>query len=477
MPAVTDVPIAPVSPTRFESVLGDGDYAELAPQIERARGLLRGRVVWHINSSARGGGVAEMLRSHLAYVRGAGVDVRWGVVGGDSAFFTITKRIHNHLHESAGDGGSLDQAAHEAYERTLNRSASYLSEVVKPGDVVFLHDPQTAGLVAAMKKAGAAVLWRCHVGVDRPGEFARGAWRFLLPYIEEADALIFSRRQFVWEGIDEARVWLVPPTIDAFSPKNQELDPPTIEAILRVCGIGEDGEVRGAVFVRSDGTPGRVSRRARVEGEGLVRSDAPMAAQVSRWDRLKDPVGLVSAFSQSVADPAARLLIVGPDVEAVVDDPEGMDVLREVRAARDALPEAERNRIYLVSLPMDDLEENAAMVNAIQRRSQVIVQKSLAEGFGLTVAEAMWKGKPVVAGRVGGIQDQIVDGESGILVDDPADLTAVGRSIAMLLNDPDQAARLGSAARERVTTHFLAIGRILEYFRHIETMIARETPA
>ena len=147
---------------------------------------------------------------------------------------------------------------------------------------------------------------------------------------------------------------------------------------------------------------------------------------MSRWDRLKDPVGLLACFAEHVADAASHLVIAGPDVEAVDDDPEGAEVLDEVRAALGEMPDAVRGRVHLVSLPMDDIDENAAMVNALQRRADIIVQKSIAEGFGLTVAEAMWKQKPVVAGRVGGIQDQIVDGESGLLVDDPRDLAAVG---------------------------------------------------
>ena len=192
---------------------------------------------------------------------------------------------------------------------------------------------------------------------------------------------------------------------------------------------------------------------------------------MSRWDRLKDPVGLLACFAEHVADAASHLVIAGPDVEAVDDDPEGAEVLAEVRAALAEMPGAVRGRVHLVSLPMDDLDENAAMVNALQRRADVVVQKSIAEGFGLTVAEAMWKQKPVVAGRVGGIQDQIVDGESGLLVDDPRDLAAVAAAIDSLLGDPERAARIGRAARERVIEEFLQIRRLLEYFEHIEELL------
>ena len=476
MSALTQVPIERLPPARFGEVLGER-YRELEPDIERAQEELRGRVVWHINSTARGGGVAEMLRSHLAYVRGAGVDARWSVIGGDPDFFTVTKRIHNNLHEAAGDGGALDEAARQAYERTLAAPARELSQLVVEGDIVFLHDPQTAGLVPAVRDAGATVVWRCHIGVDRPGELARRTWDFLRPYVDAADAWVFSRREFVWGNLDPQRVWIVPPTIDAFSPKNQDLDPEVVAAMLAVIGLTESAPAATPVFKRWDGSPQRVDRAARIDQDEPLPADAQTVIQVSRWDRLKDPVGLVRLFGEHLDASGAHLVLAGPDVEAVDDDPEGAEVLAEVRAARDALEESLRRRVHLVSLPMDELEENAAMVNALQRHADVIVQKSIAEGFGLTVAEAMWKSRPVVASRVGGIQDQIVDGESGLLVDDPTDLAGFGAAIAGLLSDPERARAMGAAARERVAENFLAIGRMLQYFHNLEALIETGAPA
>jgi trehalose synthase len=177
--------------------------------------------------------------------------------------------------------------------------------------------------------------------------------------------------------------------------------------------------------------------------------------QVSRWDRLKDPLGVMQAFAEHVpTDSRAHLALAGPDVEAVADDPEGAEVLAEVTAAWQDLPTEVRRRVHLLGLPMDDADENAAIVNALQRRSDVVVQKSLAEGFGLTVSEAMWKGRPVVASAVGGIQDQIEDERTGYLVD-PRDLDAFGRRVAALLDDPPTAERIGGAAQARVRDHFL----------------------
>ena len=360
-------------------------------------------------------------------------------MGGNSDFFQITKRIHNNLHGAAGDGGSLGEAEHEVYDETLREAAEELADTVAPNDIVFLHDPQTAGLVKPVRQTGATVVWRCHVGLDLPNDLARQAWDFLRGYVEEAQAYVFSREEFVWEGLDREKVWIVAPSIDAFSPKNQELDAETVKAILAVAGLREGDDVTRATFTREDGSPGRVDRAAEMFQEGPIPDDAPLITQVSRWDRLKDPIGVVQCFAAHLDDPDARLLLAGPSVAAVSDDPEGAEVLAEVKYYRQELESAVRRRVHLATLPMDDVQENAAIVNAIQRRSDIVVQKSLAEGFGLTVAEAMWKARPVVATKRGGIQDQIVDGESGVLLDDPMDLETMGRVLVRLLADHEYA--------------------------------------
>jgi trehalose synthase len=194
-----------------------------------------------------------------------------------------------------------------------------------------------------------------------------------------------------------------------------------------------------------------------------VPDDARLITQVSRWDRLKDPIGVLRGFVEHLPDMDAHLLLAGPSVAAVADDPEGAEVLAEVDAYRRELDPAVRRRVHMAALPMDDIQENAAIVNAIQRRSDVVVQKSLAEGFGLTVAEAMWKSRPVVATRAGGIQDQIVDGRSGVLLDDPHDLATMGAALRRLLGDPAYARRLGEAARRRVEEHFLGTRSLIQY--------------
>ena len=462
MAGLVQVEVAPEPVERFRDLLG-ADYAEVEAGAAQAREFFAGKVIWQVNSTARGGGVAEMLRSHLAYVRAVGIDVRWVLAGGGSDFFAVTKRIHNNLHGSPGDGGELGPGERRDYERGLEETVAALERVVRPGDIAFLHDPQTLGLIGPMREAGAQVLWRCHVGVDEPNETVRRTWRFLHPYVSEAHACIFSREQYVWDDLDRDRVTIVPPSIDPFSPKNQELAPEAVEAILHVAGVAPDGPAGPSVFKRSDDTPGRVDRPGEMVQEAPVPAAAPLVSQVSRWDMLKDPIGLIDCFTEHVLDPDAHLLLAGPDVKAVADDPEGAEVLEQVIARRAALDQEARARVHLAMIPLDDIEENAAIINAVQRRSQVVVQKSIAEGFGLTVSEAMWKGTPVVASRVGGIQDQIVDGESGLMLE-PRDLPGFGAAISSLLDDRARAQRLGLAGRERVAEKFLVTGRLLTYF-------------
>ncbi len=463
------VPIAPLPPERFREVLGD-EYAVVEPAITRARKLLEGRAVWHLNSTAAGGGVAELLHSLLAYARGAGVDVRWAVTQGSPDFFRVTKALHNRLHGVDGDPEPLSEEDRAVYLRVAAANAEAMSDLVRPGDIVYLHDPQTAGMSERMVELGAVVIWRCHIGADRPNAAVHDAWSFLRPLIEPAHEYVFSRAEYAWEGLDPAKVAVIAPSIDAFSPKNEDLQEETVSSILDRIGLASGGGA-ATVFHRQDGSIARVDRRATIVQDSPLPADAPVLCQVSRWDRLKDPVGVLEGFVGYVSDERARLLLVGPDADGVSDDPEGLEVYRQVVAARDRLPAADRARVHLVSLPMDDIEENAVMVNAIQRRSSVVAQKSLAEGFGLTATEAMWKSKPVIAGNVGGLGEQVVDGVTGVLIEDPADIEAFGRAADQLLSDPELAAKMGAAGRERVREHYLGIRHLIEYVDLLSRML------
>src|SRR5919106_4168949 len=206
MERLTQVPVAVLKPERFKDVIASDRYEAFAAAIATARRQFEGRAVWSINSTARGGGVAEMLRSLLAYARGAGIDARWLVIPGAPEFFRITKRIHNNLHGDPGDGGDLGEAEAAIYEHTLLRVIEDLAGLVRPGDLAIVHDPQPAGLCRALKGIGAIVLWRCHVGLDKPNGIARRAWDFLKPHIEVADGFVFSRKAFAWEGLPEDKV-------------------------------------------------------------------------------------------------------------------------------------------------------------------------------------------------------------------------------------------------------------------------------
>jgi trehalose synthase len=470
------VPIEAMDLRRFEPMISTDEYQDVIALISRAAGALHGRVIWNVNSTASGGGVAELLRTLLGYSRGGGVDARWLVLSGGSAFFDVTKRIHNNLHGFDGDGRGLTDAERAIYEGTLAENAAELVPLIRPEDIVILHDPQTAGLVDAVRRTGAAVIWRCHIGVDHPNPRVRRAWSFMRRYVHHADAYVFSRAQFTWDGLDPRKVAVIHPSIDPFSAKNQDQTPAQTVGILTRAGILADGGPENATFTQADATPGRIDRSAALlETEQMTRGDR-FIVQISRWDELKDPVGVMEGFARHVADRTdAHLVLAGPAGESVIDDPEGTAVIGRVRDAWHALPAAIQSRVHVASLPMADTGENAAIVNALQRRAAVVVQKSVAEGFGLTVAEAMWKERAVVASAVGGIQDQIVNGESGVLLSDPRDLEAFGNAVAGLLADRGRAERLGFAAHARIRDEFLAPQQLGRHFELIDRILsARE---
>src|ERR1700730_8965277 len=463
LPGLIDVELPPLPLERFAEVLNPDEYVRMLDDAKEGPLLFAGRAVWNVNSTSTGGGVAEMLQSLVPYARSAGIDARWTVIQGDTEFFRITKRIHNQLHGSQGDGGALDAAARAHYEAVLAINGARLAERVTERDVVILHDPQTAGLVPLMREHCAVVVWRCHVGVDEPNDIVRDAWDFLRPYVSRADAYIFSCDGFVWDGLNRERLAIIAPSIDPFSVKTYSLSDAEVASILRAGGIEDNGTTGDAIFKRQDGEPAVVTHRSEVTESTRITAGTPLVVQVSRWDRLKDPMGVLRGFTEDIAgEGAAHLVLAGPEVSHVSDDPEGLQVLEEMRTAWRALPAALADRVHLAALQMDDPEENAVMVNALQRRATVVVQKSLPEGFGLTVAEAMWKARPVVASALGGICDQIEDGVSGILID-PRDLRAFGSAVVRLLSDDAVASAMGRAAQERVRTHFLGSRHLRQY--------------
>jgi len=387
---------------RLASVVGAERYGQLQSAAQDFRTRFAGRTVWNVSSTAVGGGVAEMLHALVGYVEDLGITIRWLVIHGDAEFFAITKRVHNRIHGS-GDRASLGDAEADHYQRVLSANAVELVQRIRPGDIVLVHDPQTAGLAAPLGEAGALVVWRCHIGLDTVNDVTDSAWAFLRPYVDAADACVFSRRSYVPSWLTGKDVWVVPPSIDPFSVKNQDMDPETVRAILGTIGIVDAAAGDRGRFVRPDGRPGEVVRSAAVVADALPGVDDNLVVQVSRWDRLKDMQGVMSAWAGHVApDHSGYLALVGPAVTNVADDPEGAAVYSDCLLQWRALPAPIRARTLLATLPLDDVDENAAMVNALQRHASIVTQKSLAEGFGLTVAEAMWKGRPVIGSAIGG---------------------------------------------------------------------------
>jgi trehalose synthase len=458
------VDVPPVPLAAFGPVIGEQRLARLESAGRETRRLMDGRVLWNVNSTASGGGVAEMLRVLVGYIRGAGIDSQWLVVQGDPAFFAITKRIHNRIHGSPGDQGRLGPAEAEHYASVTSTNAADLVERVTKGDLVLLHDPQTAGMAPVVRQAGAKVIWRSHIGTDRSNSWTEEAWQFLRPHLGDCDAFVFTRRAYVPDWIPLDRVAIIPPSIDPFSPKNQPIEEADLPFYLARIGLTAQPTRREITFARTDGKPGTITRQATIVGDGEpLESISKLVVQVSRWDRLKDMAGVLAGFASRVCGRVdADLALVGPEVDGVGDDPEGAAVLAECVARWESLPPVARRRIRLVTLPMADIEENAVMVNAIQRSAAVIVQKSLMEGFGLTVAEGMWKGKPVVASAVGGIVDQVTPG-TGILLADPNDLDTFGDTLADLLEHPDEMARLGANASRHVLDQFVGDQHLLRY--------------
>lgn len=473
-----EVAVAAADPAPLESLIGRERALRVRAAAAAARDELGRRVILNINSTAAGGGVAEMLQTLLGYVRSFGIDARWLVIDGDPAFFAITKRIHHGLYGDGGDGGPLGDAERDHYEAVQRRNARELAAVLRPGDVVILHDPQPAGLADAARRAGALVVWRCHVGRDDPNEWTARSWDFLAPYLADVDAFVVSRATFAPPWADPERVHVIPPSLDPFSAKNAALPPEDVARALAYVGLVSGPSTRGHVrFRRRDGSPGRITRRVDALQAGPPTPvDAPLVVQVSRWDRMKDMAGVMLAFAEHVDRTlGAHLLLVGPAVTGVADDSEAAEVLHECMGHWHRLPHEARCRVTLACTPMRDYAEQATIINAIQRHASVVVQKSLAEGFGLTVVEAMWKQRPVVASAVGGIRDQIVDGEHGLLLDDPTDSRAFGAAVERLLCDPGAAARLGAAAHRRATDEFLADRHLERYASMLRRLVGAPT--
>ncbi|MBI2900203.1 MAG: glycosyltransferase [Planctomycetes bacterium] len=372
-------------------------------RLERLAAPLAGLRLLHVNSTKVGGGVAEMLQRLMPLFEDLGLRPRWEIVEGTPAFFDVTKSFHNALQ---GKNLVLTAAMRETYLAVARANAARLD---LSADAVVIHDPQPAPFVE--KREGPAPwIWRCHIDLSRPD---REFWEFLRSFVVRYDAAIFSLPQFARRmAIPQFLVW---PSIDPLSDKNLPMAPEEVEATLRRLG---------------------------------VPADRPIVLQVSRFDRFKDPVGVVKAFRLVRRRTDAVLVLAGGGAD---DDPEGAAVLAEVRSAAEGDPD-----IHVLLLPPTAHRE----INALQRAATVVVQKSTREGFGLTVTEAMWKGKPVVGGLTGGIATQIVHGLNGFLV---SSVEGAAFRIQTLLENPDLARQMGEEGREHVRRNFLITRSVRDY--------------
>jgi trehalose synthase len=390
--------------------------ADVVRQLELLSASLQGLRVVHVNSTRVGGGVAEILQTMVPLMRELGLDASWEVIEGSPAFFEVTKQFHNGLQ---GQTVAIPEALFGEYCRVNQANADRLAPLLRDADIVFIHDPQPAALVRAIGRRRGRWVWRCHIDASRP---ARQVWRFLRPYVAEYDAAVFSMADFVQELPCPA--YLIPPSIDPLAPKNVPL--PEEEVVATCSGLGID--------------PAR-----------------PLLLQVSRFDRFKDPVGVIEAFRLARPFiPGLQLVLAGG---GATDDPEGAAVEAEVRAA--AGQDAD---IIVLQLPNDAHRT----INALQHAADVVLQKSTREGFGLTVAEALWKARPVIGGDTGGIRLQVVNHQTGFLVRTPE---GAAIRIRYLMRHAGLRRSMGERGREHVRENFLVTRQLREYLTVIHGLV------
>ncbi|MHA1361284.1 MAG: glycosyltransferase [Candidatus Freyarchaeota archaeon] len=397
------------------------DYRKIAgdtaiSMIHRMASRLYGKRVININSTYQGGGVAEILESLVPLMNDAGLDADWRILHGTPDFFTITKKFHNALQ---GEPINFTEMKKRLYVQTNENFSTYAH--IEDHDCVIIHDPQPLPLIKFYKKRQPWI-WRCHVDLSNPN---RDLWEYLKNFILRYDAIILSCEKYKKEDLP-VQQRIIQPAIDPLDTKNIELSKSDISKYLRKFG---------------------------------VPTDKPLITQISRFDKWKDPVGVVEVFKEVKKKIDCRLVLCG---SMATDDPEGMKIYEKVQRRVRSLTKS--GDVILITV------ENNILVNALQRSSDVIIQKSKREGFGLTVTEALWKGKPVVASNVGCIPLQITDAENGFLAD-PNDKKTFTDRIIQLLEDPDLAEEMGRKAKETVRKNFLITRLLLDYLILLNEMI------
>jgi len=401
------VELQPKSLADYAPIVGD----ETIEQIRALAGPLKGARVVHVSATAFGGGVAEMLYTLVPLMCDVGLDARWQIITGSDEFFNVTKSFHNGLQ-------GMDLPLTEAMKDIWRRYNEYNAAAFEGEyDFVIVHDPQPAGMCTyRRRKGGRHWIWRCHIDTSTPNP---AFWEFIVPYLQVYDAGIFTMQQYVGQGLAFPHLAIITPTIDPLSPKNAAQPPEESRKIIRSYGVD---------------------------------LDRPLLTQVSRYDPWKDPLGVIDAYRLVKRKiPDVQLALLG---SMASDDPEGWVYYdRTVRHA------GEDFDIYILH---NFHGVGNREVNAFQAMSDVVIQKSTREGFGLVVTEALWKGTPVVGGNVGGIPLQVLDGETGFLVDS---VETCAEKTLYLLQHPDEARRMGEQGREHVRKNFLSTRHLRDYLQ------------
>lgn len=396
----------------YKNLLG----AEIVDQLFQIANLLKGRKIVHVNSTKEGGGVAEILTKIVPLTNTLGVETRWEVIKGGNEFFQCTKIFHNSLQGRHGAFPSPELL--RVYEDTNAKNAEELKGLLQDADVVFIHDPQPLALMSHFPNRKGKWIWRCHIDISTP---SRDSWKYIRKMVEKYDASIVSLVDSV-HSLPHP-IFLIPPSIDPFSEKNIELDPEEITRVLK----------------KFDIDPNR-----------------PIVTQVSRFDRFKDPLGVIEAYRLAKKyKPTLQLVLAGG---GATDDPEGDAIYKNVMSAAKDDPD-----IHVLLLPPCPRE-----INALQRASNIIIQKSVKEGFGLTVTEGLWKNKAVIGGDTGGIRLQVIDHITGFLVHTPE---GAAHRLRYLLQNPDLAKDLGAKGKHLVKENFLITRHLREYLTVIASLL------
>lgn len=468
-----------------------GPVRDLRAMAQNYADRFEDRTVWMVNSTAQGGGVAEMLPKVVSILREVGVSAEWAViVSEEDRFFQVTKHIHNLLH-GTGDPHLSDEDR-ALYRSVSQKMADRLARRVEPGDPVVVHDPQPLGTGALLKnKMEVPALWRCHVGVDETNAATETAWDFLHPWAEPYDETVFSLRDYVPDFLED-RADLIQPALNPLSPKNRTLSVSELTEILR------RAELASSQHPTVDGNFASPAQRLQRDGsfapatrpDDLGLMDRPIVTQISRWDRLKGFAPLLQGFARmkesSFLDRNAvserdryrlslsRLVLAGPDPDSVSDDPEGQKVFNEIcRLWHDLPPEIQRD-VAVITLPMTSRRINSLMVNALQRCSTIVAQNSLQEGFGLTVTEAMWKRRPVMGTHAAGLREQVKDGVHGRRTPSAEDPEAIAHTIHEMLNAEEERKTWARNARRRVSERYLVFTQVRRWLEVLARTVDRQ---